>query len=341
MARSDRYVRQWLATPSGPVPQVAADWDWRDVLGAVAVRLGIGRDRYPVAPGLYALGTPGPDSPVVVTANYKLTFDTVRRDIRGLDAWLLVLDTRGVNVWCAAGKGTFSTEELVRRIRLVGLSAVVAHRQVIVPQLGASGVTGREVQAATGFRVVFGPVRARDLVAFVQAGMRASPAMRRVTFPTRDRMTVALVEWLRGGKTLALTLAVLFVVAGFGSGIFSLSRAWHGAGLGFAAFLLGFFSGNVLVPLFLPWLPGRAFSLKGGLAGAGAGLAVLWLAQGPVMGLGLWLGAVVVGSWYGLHFTGSSTFTSPTGVEREMRRAIPLQGVGLVLAMALWRIGLG
>src|SRR3972149_4169926 len=74
---------------------------------------GIGRDRCRVAPGLYALGAPGGDSPVLVTANYKLTFDVLRRDAAGLDAWILVLDTRGINVWCAAGEGTFGTEEAI------------------------------------------------------------------------------------------------------------------------------------------------------------------------------------------------------------------------------------
>jgi hypothetical protein len=341
LTRSDRFVARWFLTRGGQAALVRSDWKWPEFLGAAAVRLGIGRDRYAVPPGLYAVGAPGPESPVLATANYKLTFDVVRRDMAGLDVWLLALDTKGVNVWCAAGKGTFSTAELVRRIADVGLEKVVSHRQVIVPQLGAPGVSGREVRAASGFGVVFGPVRSRDVKAFLQAGMRASPEMRRVHFTTRERLTVALVEWTRGLRTMGLALAALFVAAGLGPGLFSLERAWNGALLGFAAFFLGFFAGNGLTPLLLPWLPGRAFSRKGAEAGVIAGLAAAALASGPVLGLGLWLGAVVVGSWYGMHFTGSSTYTSPTGVEKEMRRAIPLQIVGIALAVVLWRVGLG
>ena len=75
------------------------------------------------------------------------------------DAWILVLDTNGVNVWCAAGKGTFGTDELIRRIEATGLPEIVSHNRVIVPQLGGPGVAAHEVRKRSGFRVVYGPVR--------------------------------------------------------------------------------------------------------------------------------------------------------------------------------------
>ncbi|MBT8342479.1 MAG: hypothetical protein KJP07_20945, partial [Desulfatitalea sp.] len=106
-----------METAAGPIPQIQTQPDAYDRVGTVMVRLGFSRNRYQVAPGIYAVGSPGADAPVLVTANYKLTFDHVRQQLAGLDGWLLVLDTRGINVWCAAGKGTFGTAELVRRIR--------------------------------------------------------------------------------------------------------------------------------------------------------------------------------------------------------------------------------
>ena len=78
------------------------------------VRWGIGRMNYRVDPGLYSLGNPDALSPVLVSANYKMSFDRLRESLPGRNAWILVLDTDGVNVWCAAGKGTFGTEELTR-----------------------------------------------------------------------------------------------------------------------------------------------------------------------------------------------------------------------------------
>jgi len=73
--------------------------------------------------------------PVLVTANFKMSFDRLRNALPGRDAWILVLDTKGVNVWCAAGKGTFGTSELVARITACGLNQIVSHREVVLPQL--------------------------------------------------------------------------------------------------------------------------------------------------------------------------------------------------------------
>ena len=114
-------------------------------MGAVMVRWGINRDNYRVNPGLYAVGTPGQESDVFVTANYKLSFDALRKNLAGVNGWILVLDTKGVNVWCAAGKGTFGTKELVNRIKLVLLEKVVNHKRLILPQLGATGVAAHNV----------------------------------------------------------------------------------------------------------------------------------------------------------------------------------------------------
>jgi acetyl-CoA decarbonylase/synthase complex subunit gamma len=100
-------------------------------------RVGAFRMHYTVPPGLYAVGEPTPESDVFVTANYKLSFDILRRELKEMDAWVLVLDTKSINVWCAAGKGTFGTNELVQRISAAKLDKVVSHRRLILPQLGA------------------------------------------------------------------------------------------------------------------------------------------------------------------------------------------------------------
>ena len=334
------FVTGFLETPAGRVPTVSTRLQRPDRAGAALVRLGIGRGSYRVAPGLYAVGQPGTQSPVLATANYKLTFDSLRRELDGIDAWILVLDTLGVNVWCASGKKTFGTAELAGRIRATGLEKVVSHRKVVVPQLGAPGVAAHTVKALCGFRVVYGPVRASDVRAFLAAGMKADPAMRRVTFPPLDRIVVGLVEFANERRTMAQVAGALFLLAGLGSGIFTLSRAWLGLWTGFAAYALGFLAGNVLTPLALPWLPGRSFARKGAVAGALAGLAAPLFGPSGLASAGMWLGAAVAGSWYGMNFTGSSTYTSPSGVEKEMRAAIPFQAAGLILAVILWRFGL-
>jgi hypothetical protein len=126
-------------------------------------RWGWKRESHRVEPGLYRLGNPTPDTPVFASANYTLSFDALRSALDGIDAWILVLDTNGINVWCAAGKGTFGTEELIRRIGSTGLPDIVRHRKIIVPQLGAPGISWPEVVRRSKFLVEYGPVRATDL----------------------------------------------------------------------------------------------------------------------------------------------------------------------------------
>src|SRR5512133_152406 len=185
---------------------------WRDVLGGWKARWGIGRMHYKISPGLYRVGQPNADSPVLVTANYKLTVDKVRKELGGLDVWLLVLDTKGVNVWCAAGKGTFGTDELVRRAQAVNLKDIVKHRNLVLPQLGATGVAAHEVKRATGFSVHYGPVRAQDIKAYLAAGMKATPAMRRVTFNWKERIVLTPVEIVGGMKWALVAVAVLTIL---------------------------------------------------------------------------------------------------------------------------------
>ena len=110
------FVEEFVQTATGPVPRVKTALQWTDYAGAVKARLGINRSQYKIAPGLYCIGTPDSQSAVLVTANYKLTFDHLRKALSSASAWVLVLDTRGINVWCAAGKNLLSTEEVVRRI---------------------------------------------------------------------------------------------------------------------------------------------------------------------------------------------------------------------------------
>jgi len=317
---------------------VASEWTWRDWLGAARVRLNIGRMRYAVTPGLYAIGCPGAEAPVFVTANYKLTFDFLRRALKGLDGWILVLDTRGINVWCAAGKGTFGTDELVRSVGATGLAQVVTHRTLIVPQLGAPGVAAHDVQRQCGFRVVYGPVRASDIRPFLDAGMRATPAMRRVTFTMFERLVVVPVEltiWVKYALALAAGLALL---AGFTGGRYEIGLvATRGLPLA-ATVLLGCIAGGIMTPALLPWLPGRAFSVKGAIAGIGLALACLLfgaMSSWPhIAAMLLILGAA--SSFMGLQFTGASTFTSLSGVRKETKISMPLQGLALLAGIIIW-----
>ncbi|MGC8874126.1 MAG: mercury methylation corrinoid protein HgcA [Chloroflexia bacterium] len=304
---------------------------WRDRWVHVLARLGWRRTHHRVCPGLYAVGNPTPDAPVFVTANYALSFDALRSALGGIDGYILVLDTEGINVWCAAGKGTFGTEELLRRIEATRLREVVRHRTLILPQLGAAGVCAHEVQRRSGFRVEYAPVRAKDLPAYLRMG-RATPEMRRVRFGLADRLVLIPVEVVHVLWPTAVVGLVLWFLAG--------RLAAFGA-------LAAVLAGVVAFPILLPWIPTRDFSSKGFLLG---GLVALpfalksWLGNpdgtlvSRLLGSGTFLlGLPPVTAFLALNFTGSTPFTSRSGVRREILRYVRsmagLFAAGLVLLL--------
>lgn len=338
-------IKPWIIgeveTPSGDIPRVATRLDAADRLGEIKVRLGIQRMRYAVDPGLYAVGSPTAESPVFVSANYKLSFDQLRRELEGIDGWIMVIDTKGINVWCAAGKGTFGTDEIVHRIEDTRLSAIVSHRKIIVPQLGAPGVSAFRVKQRSSFSVIYGPVRARDIPEFLQAGMKTTPAMRRVLFDIGDRAVLIPMELVLWSLYAFLAALLLLLLTGLSPNGYALPGM---AGVREAGLLLiAFITGGALVPIFLPWLPGRALSWKGATAGLIVAILLVILKFIPSAQLtgqletAAWVLLMpAIGAFMAMNFTGATTYTSLSGVKREMRFAVPSQIVASVLGLGLW-----
>lgn len=333
-------------TAVGDVPRAMTALTFADRVGSCKARWAIGRMQYRIEPGLYAVGRPTSDSPVLVTANYKMSFDRLRCELAGIDAWIVVLDTNGINVWCAAGKGTFGTDELLRRIDAVRLARVVSHRTLILPQLGAVGVAAHEVRRQSGFRVIYGPVRAADLPTFLADGNQATPEMRRVRFTLADRLALVPVELVMGIK-YALAIAVgLFLLAGLGTDWYSPDRALSVGSVNVLVLFAAFLAGVVFAPMFLPWLPGRSFSAKGlwiGLLLAAGLIGYTWsrpdLFTGRLALTGWVLMIPAITSFVAMNFTGASTYTSLSGVRQEMRFALPLQTAAAVAGVGLWLVG--
>lgn len=303
-----------------------------DIIGAWKVRWGIGRMNYTVTPGLYAVGRPNKDSPILVSANYKLTFDILRKNLSGIDCWLLILDTKGVNVWCAAGKGTFGTEELVTRIEAVELANVVSHKNIILPQLGAPGIDSNEVKRRTGFAVIFGPVRAEDIQAFILSGNKATEEMRLVKFTLKDRLTLTPMEIVPAVKMSLPILGLLFLTNRFTKRPFDKQDLADYAG--------AIFSGAVLTPLLLPYIPGKAFAWKGFFIGFICTIGSLWKSKRfaqdyRLLSVGKLLLFPAISSFLAMNFTGASTYTSPSGVKKEMQKALPFIAIAAAIGTVL------
>jgi hypothetical protein len=195
---------------------------------------------YPkVRPGLYAIGSPDQDAPVLVTGNFDLTVRRLVRAIDGeLDAWVLVADSAGINVWCAAGGGYFTAEKVIAALKSSHLEEVVRHRALILPQLCANGVDGWRVRQETGWGVHWGPVRAEQIPAYLSAERRKSADMRWVKFPLKDRLEMVTVTL--GFYGLLILLPV---------GLFWRALFWP-----VTASLVGL---SYFYAVVHPWLPGR------------------------------------------------------------------------------------
>ncbi|MGA9531719.1 MAG: corrinoid protein-associated methyltransferase CpaM, partial [Anaerolineales bacterium] len=190
-------------------------------------------------PGLYRLGSPNKGSPLLVTGNFDLTVRRLTASLDGrLDAWVLVVDSAGINVWCAAGGGFLTAEGVIGALRASGLDGYLDHHVMILPQLCANGVDGWKIRQSTRWGVHWGPARAADVPSYLAAGRKKTDAMRWVTFPLGARL-----------EMMAATLGFYALLILIPVAIFWRSLFWP---MTFALFALsGFYA------LTLPWIPGH------------------------------------------------------------------------------------
>ncbi len=143
--------------------------------------------------GLRTIGSPGPDAPVLVTCNFDLTVRRVVKAIDGMDCYLLVAPSRGINVWCAAGGGILNAHSVSSVVKTSRIAKKVDHRTLILPQFSAPGIDIARVEQETGWRCRFGPAYAADIPAYVEANFAKTVGMRHARFPLGDRLEMAVM----------------------------------------------------------------------------------------------------------------------------------------------------
>jgi NAD-dependent dihydropyrimidine dehydrogenase PreA subunit len=191
---------------------------------------------FPVKTGLIRVGQPDSQSPVLVTCNFGLTVRRVLRAIRDLDAYLLVANSRGINVWCAASGGHFTSNDVISVIKTSGISDLVEHHRLVLPQLSATGVERAVVEEKTGWRVLFGPVYAQDIPAYLANHYRKTEKMRTVRFDLRERLEMATM-WAFPISVIPLAPLIIW---------------WRALALPFVAIVWGM---ALVAFAALPWLP--------------------------------------------------------------------------------------
>lgn len=329
-------ITGWIEYGDIKIPKLSCELNMKDIIGNVGVRLGIKRDNYKVPTGLYALGNPLEKSPVIVTCNYKLTFDILRKNLEGLNVWILILDTKGINVWCASGKGTFSSKELMYQINKWKVKEITASNKVILPQLGATSMEPHLVKKYINIKIVYGPVRIADLKEFIESG-KASEEMRQVEFKLVDRLVLTPVEIIQNGIfwILALVICAIFVILGDEKFSFVMIFLMSMPALG------GLFMSTVAFQLLLPFLPGKYFSTKGFILGmVPASMLLLKPSMFYLDGkyefiFGYAILILAMTSWIVFKFTGSTTYTSMSGVELETKKIMPVIKIAVYIGFAL------
>lgn len=193
----------------------------------------------PAPTGLRKVGNPGRTSPVLVTCNFDLTVKRLTRVLEkaGLDVWLVVAESKGVNVWCAAGGDEFNTHTVVAAVKTSSVADRVDHRKLILPPLGAPGVVAEDVRKQTGWSTRWGPVWAEDIPRYLKNGKR-DESMKRVDYGLWERIDTALGS-----------LFPIYAVAAVGVFIVDRGFLLEYLAVGAIAFLLFFVT--------CPWIPGN------------------------------------------------------------------------------------
>ncbi len=194
---------------------------------------------FPCKTGFIKIGNPDRNAPVLLTCNYHLTVERVKRALKGVDACLLVANSRGINVWCASTGGLFTSHDVISALKTSGIEGLVDHRDLILPQLAATGVESKIIGKKTGWKVIWGPVLAKDIPAFLKNKLEKTSQMRQTEFPPMQRIEMA-VAW---AFPISIILA-LFMIPFWREAVFPfISLVW---GLSFSIFLC--------FPLYSQWL---------------------------------------------------------------------------------------
>jgi acetyl-CoA decarbonylase/synthase complex subunit gamma len=111
-----------------------------------------------VTQGIYEIGAPDENSPVLVTTNFSLTYFIVSGEIEGsrVPSWLLIMDTEGLSVMTAWAAGKFAGDVVGSFVKKSGIADKVKHRKIIIPGYAAS-ISGEMEEELPDWEIMIGP----------------------------------------------------------------------------------------------------------------------------------------------------------------------------------------
>jgi acetyl-CoA decarbonylase/synthase complex subunit gamma len=119
--------------------------------------------------GIYEIGAPSPDSPVLVTSNFSLTYFIVSGEVESsrVPSWLLIKDTEGLSVLTAWAAGKFSGDDVGIFVKKSGIEEKVNHKSVIIPGYAAA-IAGDLEEELPGWNVKIGPREAAHIPKYLK-----------------------------------------------------------------------------------------------------------------------------------------------------------------------------
>lgn len=266
---------------------------------------------YVVRPGLYYTGTHyDRDAPLLVTGNYHLSVLLVSRHVRRINARLLVIDTDGINVWCAAGKGAFCNAAILAQLNRYQRQTLTGSTwlTLLLPKFSLAGVDFRALRKEK-LRPIIGPLYAKDLPAYLASPPYRDNGQQTVRFDLQMRT----FSWLPG--------LVQFVgYSGWLMLLFVGAEILFGATAPLGLLVVVAFVATAY-PLLFPWLPGKRFAVKGLALGLTTSVALIATAAYRGVAPGELVAeiafTVATGMFFGLSYTGNSAVSNYTKVRRE------------------------
>jgi len=119
--------------------------------------------------GIYEIGGPNENSPVIITCNFSLTYFIVSGEIENtrVPSYLLIKDTEGLSVMTAWAAGKFSADSIAPFIKKCGIADKVKHRKLIIPGYLASESGGLE-EELPDWEILIGPREAAHLTSYIK-----------------------------------------------------------------------------------------------------------------------------------------------------------------------------
>ena len=155
---------------------VLSDFQGESLFPLLVARLNIYTD--PQRPmmmqqGIYPIGNPNEDSPVLITTNFALTYFIVSGEIEAsrVPSWLMVMDTEGLSVLTAWAAGKFVGDAIGQFVKKSGITEKVKHKKIVIPGFVAAVSGDLEEELGPEWEVKIGPREAAHLSPFLKLGV--------------------------------------------------------------------------------------------------------------------------------------------------------------------------